>query len=508
MAVLILKDERMDYSNDAPYHPQEAYPEYPFKDVSGNNSCYDGVRKLLYGLNLDREHFGKSSWNPLGDVISPGNNVFVKPNFVSHQNEAGSIDAVVTNGSVIRAVLDYVHIALKGKGSITIGDAPYINTDFDRVKAITGMDRIASYYAAHSDIKLNVIDLRKEMGQIKHGRIKKVPLQGDPLGYSVIDLKENSEHVGLAQDACKFRVVYYDRTEMLKHHTGDKNEYFIANSVLNADVVINIPKLKTHAKTGISCALKCLVGINGIKDWLPHHRAGPYERGGDEYHYKDFRKDLYCKLKDYYPASRNALGLLPLRAVGVALFTSKYVHPFHDDINGGSWYGNDTLPRTICDLNKILFYADRSGVMKDTAQRKMLIIVDGIVAGEKEGPMSNTAKKCGMLVAGYNPVEVDIACSLAMGFDPCKLPTIKHALGIRKYPIYDGDPRAIEITSDRCRTLDGVHDAFNCALVPPKGWAGHIEYEKSLASPTQASQEENVLSEPGKDKIVVMPTMR
>lgn len=486
----------MDYGSEAPFHPKEAYPEYPFKSVSGDNSCYDGVRRLLYELNMDRAHFGKSSWNPLGELIQPADNVFIKPNFVSHRNSAGSMDAIITNGSVIRAVLDYICIALNGKGSITVGDAPYIDTDFDQVKKITGIDTIASYYAANSDIKLNVIDLRKEMGQIKYGRIKKEPLQGDPLGYSVVDLKADSEHASLAQDSYKFRVAYYDRTEMLKHHTRYKNEYFIANSVLSADVVINLPKLKTHAKTGISCAMKCLVGINGIKDWLPHHRSGPYERGGDEYHYKDLRKDIYCKLKDHIPTSRNMLELLPLRAVGVALFTTKYVRPFNDDINGGSWYGNDTLPRTICDLNKILFYADKNGIMKDTPQRKMFIVVDGIVAGEKEGPMSNTAKKCGVLAAGYNPVEMDVACSMVMGFDPYKMSTVRHSMGIRKYPLYAGDPHMIEILSDRCKNIDSVYDAFNCALVPPKGWKGHIEYEQVAPSSTHPLPSQSTSSSP------------
>lgn len=123
-------------------------------------------------------------------------------------------------------------------------------------------------------------------------------------------------------------------------------------------------------------------------------------------------------------------------------------------------------------------------------QRKEFILVDGITAGEKEGPMSNSAKKCGVLMAGFNPVEVDVTCSVVMGFDPEKITAIKVARDIKKYPLITGDPRNIEIASDRCNDLQGVYDAFNCSLVPPKGWTGHIEYERSrsavVGSPTMA----------------------
>ena len=479
MKVAIIKDEVLDYCRDAPFHPPEKYPEYPFNDTCNGNSCYGQVRDLLYKLGMDRDHYGTPSWNPLGEIIRPGDNVFIKPNFVSHHNSVGGTDAIITQGSVIRPIVDYACIALKGNGSITIGDAPFINTDFDEVAKITGIGEIANYYARSGTMKIQIIDLRKEQGAIQLAHINKVQLPGDPLGYTAVDLKEDSAHYGSGEDPKKFRVVYYDKHEMSRHHTENKNEYCIANSILNADVVISMPKMKTHGKTGISCALKNLVGINGVKDWLPHHMAGSAEEGGDEYMRRDARKGLFIRLRDDSAALNNVLLLAPIRAVCAMLFVSKAVVPFNDSIEGGSWYGNNTLPRTIADLNKILLYADKKGIMHDTMQRKEFILVDGITAGEKEGPMSNSAKKCGVLIAGFNPVEVDVTCSIVMGFDPEKIAAIKVASDIKKYPLITGDPRNIEIASDRCNDIQGVYDAFNCSLVPPKGWAGHIEYERS-----------------------------
>jgi uncharacterized protein (DUF362 family) len=476
MKVAIIKDDKLDYCQEAPFHPREKYQEYPFEDVCEDNPCYGLVRDLFYKLGMDRDHYGMSSWNPMGEIIRPGDHVFIKPNFVSHQNAVGGMEAIVVQGPIIRAVLDYVYIALGGKGKITIGDASYINADFDAIVRGTGIERIIDYYSRH--MKIGLLDLRKEKGTLKDGTIIRQSLAGDPLGYSAIDLKRDSEHHGKSGYG-RYRVAYYDRREMAEHHDENKNEYCIANSILDADVIINMPKLKTHDKTGFSCALKNLVGINGLKGWLPHHRAGPYEAGGDEYLHKDLRKDLFVVLKDELPVIDGTRYALPVRLFTSLLSRSGRAVPFRDDFEAGSWYGNSTLPRTIADMNKIIFYADKKGIMRDEPQRRMFIVVDGIIAGEKEGPMSNSAKKCGVLAAGYNPVEVDLVCCLAMGFDPKKILMLEYAMNARKYEIYGGSVNSIEIASDRCRTLDSVYDAFNCALAPPKSWIGHIEYEKS-----------------------------
>ena len=61
------------------------------------------------------------------------------------------------------------------------------------------------------------------------------------------------------------------------------NDYLLSETVLSADLVVNLPKLKTHKKTGVTLALKNMVGINGDKNLLPHHSVGSIAAGGDEY---------------------------------------------------------------------------------------------------------------------------------------------------------------------------------------------------------------------------------
>jgi uncharacterized protein (DUF362 family) len=477
MKLAIIKDEKIDYCHDPPFHPSVSYPEYPFEGLSKENRCYEEVRNLLHDLGMDDQNYGTPSWNPFGDIIKPGDNVFLKPNMVTHKKAHRSIEQLITHGSVIRAVLDYAYIALKGHGRITIGDSPYIDTDFNSVLKFTGLKVIQGYYSKHSEMPLNIIDLRKEMGKLEIGGVKKKDLIGDPLGYSVLDLKGDSEHQGLDGHE-KFRVTFYSKRETTSHHNRDKNEYYIANSVLDADIIINIPKLKTHGKSGITCALKNLVGINGYKGWLPHHRAGSSDEGGDEYIKKDSRKDIFIRLRDEIPDTDNALKKAFLKSLCSAIFASKLVFRYKDTSQGGSWYGNDTIPRTICDLNKILFYSDKKGILQDTQQRRMFVLVDGIVAGEKEGPMENHPRKCGVLIAGHNPVEVDLLCCLVMGFDYNKIPTFKYALNSRKYPLINGDISDIELLPDGINGLAEAYERYNCGLTPPSGWAGHIEYEK------------------------------
>ncbi len=488
MTVAISKDESLDYCREAPFHPSERYPEYPFEGLCPGNRVYGAVRQLLYRMSLDTEHFGQPSWNPLGSIIRPGDRVFVKPNLVGHHNPAGGIECLIAQGSVIRAISDYAYIALQGKGKLTVGDSPQLETDFDEVVRLTGLGEISRHYADHG-MTVPVLNLMQIRGRTrKIGGVAVRPLDGDPMGYKVVDLKSDSEHYDIIADCEKFRVADYRRDEMIRHHSREKNEYLVSASVLDADVVISVPKLKTHAKTGISCALKNLIGINGAKDWLPHHRIGPAEKGGDEYERRDLRKAAFVRLKEEMVASDSMLRIMPMRAMSIVLVISKKVIPFSDPYLQGSWHGNETIPRTIIDMNKILMYADKDGIMRDQLQRRLFVLIDGIVAGEKEGPMTPMPRKCGVLVAGVSPVEIDAVCSGIMGFDYRKIPTITFARNARKYALFSGQVHGIQILADRCDRFEKVYDAYNCALVPPAGWKGHIEYKSSPVAELQEKQ--------------------
>ena len=75
------------------------------------------MREIFRLLELDVEHFGEASWNPLGFLISPGDKVVIKPNLIreSHIIRKAEWQQIVTHGSIIRAVIDYALIALRGE---------------------------------------------------------------------------------------------------------------------------------------------------------------------------------------------------------------------------------------------------------------------------------------------------------------------------------------------------------------------------------------------------------
>ena len=396
------------------------------------------------------------------------------------RTRSGGVESLIAQGSVIRAIADYAYIALQGQGKLTIGDSPQLETDFDEVVRATGIGKIAYYYGQHG-MSVDILNLMQVRGRTrKIGGVAVRRLAGDPLGYKVVDLKADSEHYDIIADCGKFRVADYDRREMIKHHNREKNEYCISASVLDADVVISVPKLKTHAKTGMTGALKNMIGINGAKDWLPHHRAGSAESGGDEYLRSDLRKDVVVRLKEEMVLTDNLLRIVPMRAMTVALILSRKVRPYNDPCQQGGWHGNDTIPRTIVDMNKILLYADQRGHHAGYAQRRLFVLVDGIVAGEKEGPMTPDAPQCGVLVAGYNPVEVDAACCGIMGFDYRKIPAIRHALNARRYRLFDGRVSETSRSSPIAATASTTYSTPTIARSSRRpSWKGHIEYEPS-----------------------------
>ena len=78
--------------------------------------------------------------------------------------------------------------------------------------------------------------------------------------YVIVDLGVKSMVEPISADASKFRVTQYDPRKMFEHQRPGVHRYLIAKDVLDADLVINLPKLKTHKKAGITAALKNLVG--------------------------------------------------------------------------------------------------------------------------------------------------------------------------------------------------------------------------------------------------------
>jgi len=468
------------YSSNMPFHPPQSYPEISGEAVDRQNEIYDGVRDLLRRLDLDKDNFNTNKWNPFKGVIEPGMTVFIKPNTVSQMHENGKdIFSVIVHASILRPILDYVCIALKDQGKIIIGDSPLITSDFQKAFEISGIQELLDWYRKQTSIPIEFFDLRnyRAVRTWLYGRWGRKNVENDPLGYEFVDCGEESSFRGM--DPKRLRIAVANYKNMIKHHSNGRHEYLFPKSFLESDVVISIPKLKTHRRTAVTLALKNFMGIPSWKDSLPHFVVGSPAEGGDQYINPSLRKEICTRLHDQIQSNPWIPAKFACAVIKKLIWNSHKLYPFQDDIFEGMWYGNDTLWRTLLDLNKAVFYADKSGVLRNTVQRRFFCLIDGIIGGAKDGPLSPDPVDAGVLIAGFNPVAVDTVGATIMGFDIKKIPLIWKIIADRtgKCPIFFGNEEAISIREgSKAYSLKEL-TRKNLGFEPHPGWKGHVELE-------------------------------
>lgn len=114
--------------------------------------------------------------------------------------------------------------------------------------------------------------------------------------------RESALNVFSDKEMDDFRIYGYSSEIMKEAHAKDKYKYMIHEDILNADVIINVPKSKTHTKVGMTACCKNFVGINCRKEYLPHHRAGSAHEGEDEYNHKNIVKSIHSIAEKFFSA--------------------------------------------------------------------------------------------------------------------------------------------------------------------------------------------------------------
>lgn len=487
--VAAFKSNAIAYPQD--FSPNKRYPEYQFEDISGEGLIYDAVRKAFHLLGLDADNYGLKEWNPFVNIVHPGDRVIVKPNLVLDYNASGeTTDCLVTHASVLRPVIDYVLIALKGKGSVAIADSAHGNANFARIIQVTGLDTLQAYYGLKG-INIDVLDLRKyQYGLGPDGFIeKRKRIDGDPEGYCEVDLGKDSAFADLPHLENLYGADF-DRREIRRFHNPKTNKYIVARTFLCADVIINVPKLKTHKKIGATLNLKSLIGINGDKNCLPHFRINDPIHGGDEYpnvqNSKDhFKRRLKRMALDFLLGSNNRrlVGIFKLlRYFSGTIKSSPMKECQGGPITAGNWHGNRTVHRTVYDLSRIIIMADKNGLLCETPQRRFFSIIDGIVAGEKEGPLNPSPKSCGVVISGSDPVSVDLVATRLMGFDAAKMPVFNQLSSLPpNHPLHNTTPEEIEIVSNIAEWRNSLFQTSDryLSLIPHSGWKNYLEVSEA-----------------------------
>ncbi len=453
----------------APFDPDAPYPELPaIHGVDRTNFVFREFRQFMRLLGWDAANHGTSGWNPLGWLVQPGDTVVIKPNLVVSEHPGGEhlVRCTNTDGPVLRCVAEYVLVALRGHGRLIIGDSPIKETDFAKATALTGVQVVVEALR-RGPVPVELIDFRDFVSRRDEVAMVEGRTQpGDPRGYTEFDLGRNSEFDEVAGLADRFRstAAYYEN-RMRETHNPEHHRYSVANSVLQADVFINLPKLKTHCKAGITAALKNLVGICNEKRWLPHHRRGSPRNGGDEYsEATSFGVKVVERLKDFLV--QNPVGkifyprIMYVNKLGKRLLGVDMIRSIRDSdpYQNGGWYGNDTVWRMVLDLNKILLYGQSDGTLGRRSAQRMVTLVDGLYAGEGEGPLKPSPKTAGVFLAGVN------------------------------FPLTETPPEGVLLTSNipQWRSLAGVGRA-HLGFRPPRGWVGHIELGVGVAGATSTA---------------------
>jgi uncharacterized protein (DUF362 family) len=393
------------YPDLPPFHPDTDYPEYPYdrSAISAQNDVYRLVRQAFRLVNPDG--YGESAWNPLGHIIKPGNCVLIKPNLVDASEWQ---NGQMTHPSMLRPIIDYVYKACGPQGSIIVGDAPWSVNVFSPLVEETGIQTLIDWLANYTGVPIQLADLNSSEPQL-------TPL---------VDLGDISELHGLSR-------TWFDGhgRPMLIDGKPGVGPYRISPYVLEADVVVTVPKAKVHCSGGITAAMKNAIGI--IPAW-----DGPY---GDGY------------LKDCAHTSNID------QAAG----------------DRGMYLDNDTIWRTIADLNRIMRYADKHGNIHNTPQRRIFHIVDAICAAEASqyNPVPFPLKT---VIMSSDPIAIDAVTARCMGFDSRRLKSVVSASHNSYLPLGNSLPAEIKVHTPDA----GLSALFRQALQPELyvySWKGHLE---------------------------------
>lgn len=410
--------------------------------------------------------------------------IVIKPNWVMHETEPTyPISAMVTDARLIDAVVNACTAVFPEVENITVGDCLEQRADWPLMCRQSGLASIIDQWKAR-DSRVEFRDLRQEVyREVDQALVvDDDAVHGDPAGYREVQLNAESHLEAIADQAERFSIHDHDTALTRNSHRAGDHRYLVCQTVLDADLIINLPKWKAHSKSGLTGALKNLVGINGDKSYLPHFRRGSPQWGGDEY--SDEGRWLYWVQNNVSQLVRGTAiygwlrpGWRVVKRINNAVRRQR-AHaqsmPADFYVVGGSWYGNQTLWRMIFDLNLVVRHSDRQGQLQSEPQREYFCLVDGMVAGEGDGPLKARPRDVDFLITGEDPFAIDLALAWMMGFDPARIPMLSERrsfLGRGWGAFADSETRVRLDDRDYALSDLPVHLGF----APPPGWLGHVE---------------------------------
>ncbi len=387
--------------------------------------------------------------------------VLLKPNWVRHNLKHSDEICLRTHEKFVLAALEV--ILEKKPLSVTIADAPLQGGVWEKIVTKEFKKEILSL-GKKNDINVKLKDLRRVIFDPKTNSLE---IERNPLSeYIIFDLAEKSFLEPITNKKSNFRVVDYDPNRLSYSHAPGVHKYCISKELFENDIIISLPKVKTHQKAGITNALKNLVGINGDKDFLPHHRKGSPEEGGDCYPNKNVFRKYSENIIDLANRRRGKWSYKIFRKIGSLFWILS--NPSIEDTLSAAWYGNDTTWRMVMDLNLIAKFGKADGMIGNTAQRDMYNLCDGIIGGQGDGPLKPDPLALGIICFSNNAPMTDNIMAELMGFDTSKIPLLISALEYEK-----SDDVVIKFNGKEI-LIDDISQ-FSISTEPPPGWKKQLK---------------------------------
>lgn len=393
--------------------------------------------------------------------VLEGRSIFLKPNWVKEDGSETDNLCLRTNDAFVIAALKAI---LKHKPSkILIADAPIQGCKWDAMLSdifTHEIQRLSDEYNTEIRIK----DLRRRK---LNGLNNKVEESCQPIDdYLIFDLGTDSSLEPITTNKKSFRVTCYNPDKLAESHAPGVHKYCIAKEIFDYDVVITLPKIKTHQKAGLTNSLKILVGINGDKDFLPHHRIGSIKNGGDCYKDHSIFRSLSEMVIDEANRNIGKRSYKPMLHFSSLLW--KISKPDQYQNSAAGWYGNDTVWRMVLDLNKIAIYGKKDGTIAAVPQRKLFTLCDGIVAGQGDGPLHPIPLPLGIIGFSNNSYLMDVVAARLFKLHIDKVPLIKAANDTIKDLNFE-----LTINGEQ-KKMENLNDYAVEPIMPP-GW---VNYDK------------------------------
>jgi len=362
-AVSVAYDPKADYPAASPFDPQD-------------NSVYPLVRRAVAALGLGTPD------NPLKGFIGQGQRVLIKPNLEG----AGQFQC--THPSVVRAVIDLA--AQAGAAEIIVADCSPCLCTKQAIEGSGYIKMIDELNARRPPCRL----ILRNLDGTAWSWVDTGPASAYPPGkFTDADLATSEGDN-----------TYHQQTDSHGRNPHGRllNQNAVFDSLFNADVIINVPRLKVHGMIINTLAIKNFVGVTvssttGTKAAENTYRIAHY---------------------------------------GTAKGPKHMVQGF----------GNDILWRELANVWRAVIYW-KDGTMHPTPQRKMLCVLDAVCAGN--GSHGNGPKvQPGYVLASVDPIAIDAVGSRLMRYDFRQVPIINNAPAVPSHPWGTNDPARIRLIGD------------------------------------------------------------